>query len=244
MELLRKAVLQRDGARRQRCQTDYRGPAVGEGNQAARRLRIAGRHDRVRFLGVHRQRALAELEGIAVEEVARRRPGGPLSARQEETPSGRDEQPSDQLLGCLGRQELVVVDDEPRIVRPIGEVFRQELLDDVDLLLWLAACREPLPQATPHIGYQRLDGVCDAKRERGDIAGRRGALIPRVRSAGQPLPSERRLAVAGRGDEHDRSRGRLVEEPRQPGALDDVAPPRPNLLPCLVLHPCLGPPKP
>src|SRR5262245_5039614 len=57
----------------------------------------------------------------------------------------------------------------------------------------------------------------------GNICHRGTRFKPHMWALGEPLAGQGCLPVAGRGDEHDHSRCRLIEKARQPGPLDDVA---------------------
>jgi hypothetical protein len=89
-----------------------------------------------------------------------------------------------------------------------------------------------------------MGGGDKAECQRCYIRRLRAARVPPVLPMGDPLASQRRLAIPSWSDEHDYARRGLVQEPRQAGAFDDVATPEWDLDLFLFCHPASGRRKP
>jgi hypothetical protein len=132
-----------------------------------------------------------------------------------------DEVLGSRLLGDL----VVVVDDEPPVRGPGGEILAQDLGERVDVLGW----RRKRPQMLAQTMVTALDeggrAPRDAERQRSDVGRRRPRCEPHSNSTvtRDPLLGQRRLPVAGGRDEHPHTRPGLVQKRIQTRALDDPA---------------------
>jgi hypothetical protein len=115
---------------------------------------------------------LPDFENLAVEDVARRDPRWPLASCQEDLQrTAADKIFNEAFRLSRAGDLLVVVDDEPGIVRPALEVFAEDLCQDRG-----AAGRGrdgakvlPQPNLASFDDDRRRAG--DPERERGDVRG-------------------------------------------------------------------------
>ena len=126
---------------------------------------------------------------------------------------------------------LVVVDRDPRVIGP-----RRRGPPTAGRPAPASSCgrvgRRAQALAEPPVaaGHDLRPGRRHLTREHRDV--RRRAARPHPRDAGgpcRPLLGQRRLAVAGAGDQHPHLRPRAIERPDQPRTLEDAAPPQRRL---------------
>src|SRR5207302_8122594 len=125
---------------------------------------------------------------------------------------------------------------EPGILGPSREIFGEVLGERDDILLRRTGRSQALLHALAGARDDRPRRVRESDCERGDVRRRARAAIPAVRTLGEPLAGERRLAVTGRSDEHEDPGRALVQQACQPRALDDALAPGFRRKLVVVLH--------
>jgi hypothetical protein len=119
---------------------------------------------------------------------------------------------------------VVVVEHEPSVARPVEQVAGEHAGQDVCLLLGARGDRESFHQRLAAPRDERAHGGPKACCERGDVGRGLRSRVPGRRLVAEPLPRQRGLPVSRRGDQHLEAPLARVEQPRQPGPLDDAAP--------------------
>ena len=149
------------------------------------------------------------------------------AARDQELDGRERDEGLDEVLRLRLRRDLVVVvEDEPGVRRPLGEVFAENLGEGLRVLGGSRKRTQVLAESVVAVVDEgRGGGLRDAERESRDIGGRRTRRVPDADApvAYDPLLGERGLPVPGRSDQRADARLGLVEEREQPGPLDDPA---------------------
>ena len=227
VERLRHGVVAFDLGRRDARETDDRGPPVCKGDESRCRHAAPVREHFGGLLVVHRERRLVYLEDVAVENAPGGDPGWPLPGGKEKLKRAACEQVGDERFGLRGADELlVVVDDEPRFARPLGEILAEDFGEDRDV----PRCSRDGAHVLTKSRLASLDDggrrTRNTERERGDIHRRASRRVPRrsATSACDPLLGERGLTVACGGEQGAHTSRRFVEQSQQAWTLDDAAP--------------------
>jgi hypothetical protein len=123
------------------------------------------------FLVRHGKLLLADLDDLAMENPSRRSPSRPTASGDEKPePGSQRQEPVDELLnGCRVRDEVVVVDDQPGVLRPFREIVGEKLGEGSCGLLGRFGYPDALPKVLAGSGNDRDDDIGDTDRERGDI---------------------------------------------------------------------------
>jgi hypothetical protein len=75
----------------------------------------------------HRERALAELEDVSIQNIARRDPRGPLPRSEEDAYRRIFDHGLYKQFGSVGPSDaLIVVEYQPRGTRPVSEVLSED----------------------------------------------------------------------------------------------------------------------
>ncbi|HET6624560.1 MAG TPA: hypothetical protein VFG70_08515 [Gaiellaceae bacterium] len=173
---------------------------------------------------VHRERDLVQLEDLSVEQRPSRDPRRTLAGGDENLYRRHGDERLDESLGVASpRDLLVLVDDDPRVWRPVAEVLSEDLGERIGVLGRCGHGAQVLAQP--------LVGTCDERRRRARETQRQGGDVPRGAADDEPraLPSlvrhpmlgEGGLAVARRGDEQPHTGVRGVQQRVEPVPLDD-----------------------
>ena len=187
-----------------------------------------------------RERVHLDDRRLAVDDAPCRQPARAFAARDQQPELGQPDELLDESLRIRrGQRMVVVVDDEQPVAA--GRSAAHRLREAAGVV----PARGEDPDALDHVGTRRLAHLREHLRQPdgkpGHVDHRRPARVPAdpVLLA-RPLARQRRLSVSrGREEQRDTSPG-LIQEPRQPGTLDDDL--RPGLVSdhALVHRACLA----
>ena len=118
--------------------------------------------------------------------------------------------------------ELVIVEREPCVARPLRQVLREQLGERFHVLLGRAGRAKSLPHSPAGVRDDLGRRSRKSYGKRSDVGSGGEPRVPPAPSRREPLSGERCLAVPRGCDEHDHGRRRIVEQSRQPRPLDQM----------------------